>query len=264
MEYSGTLTKMQTEFGDPIQYYMVFEDNFVNVNQLLGRQVEIIVKGSQCLNCSKRKRVFRQGYCYDCFTTSASVGDWIMRPELSQAHLGIADRDLDYEVRSQLQPHVVYLAATCEVKVGVTRKSQVPTRWIDQGACSALIALEVPNRYLAGITEVALKSRYADKTNWRRMLINDMAQCDLPGEYGRLANALPHEVREFYTGSCGEIMTFNYPVLEYPKAITPLSLEKTLRYTGTLTGIRGQYLLFADGSVLNVRAAEGTVVTIAV
>jgi hypothetical protein len=50
--------------------------------------------------------------------------------------------------------------------VGVTRK-QVPTRWIDQGAIEASI-VEVPNRYLAGITEVALKNYYADKTNWRK------------------------------------------------------------------------------------------------
>ncbi len=264
MEYSGVLTKMQTEPGDPIQYYMVFEESFVNVNQLLGRQVEIVVKGTQCLNCNKRKRVFRQGYCYDCFTTSASVGDWIMRPELSKAHLGIADRDLEYEAKSQLQPHVVYLAATCEVKVGVTRKSQVPTRWIDQGACAALPVLEVPNRYLAGITEVALKSRYTDKINWRRMLINDLAPCDLPAEHARIAEALPDEAREFYKPECGEVLHLSYPVLEYPKSIVTLNLDKTLRFAGTLTGIRGQYLLFADGSVLNVRASEGTVVSISV
>ena len=264
MEYSGVLTKMQTELGDPIQYYLVFDEGFVNVNQLLGRPMEITVKGTQCLECRKRKRIFRQGHCYDCFTTSASVGDWIMRPELSKAHLGIADRDLDYETRSQIQPHVVYLAATCEVKVGVTRKSQIPTRWIDQGACSAVIALEVPNRYLAGITEVALKSRYTDKTNWKRMLTNQMTECDLPAEHGRLSDALPDEVREFYNTECGSVLTFNYPVLEYPAAITTLNLDKTLRYSGTLMGIRGQYLIFADGCVLNVRGCEGTVVTLAV
>ncbi len=264
MEYSGVLTKMQTEFGNPIQYYMVFEGGFVNVNQLLGRPMEITVKGTQCLNCQKRKRVFRQGYCYDCFTTSASAGDWIMRPELSKAHLGIADRDLDYEIQSQLQPHIVYLAATCEVKVGVTRKTQVPTRWIDQGASSALAILEVPNRYLAGVAEVALKSRYTDKTNWRRMLLNDLTPCDLPGEHARIASALPPEVLQYHSSQCPEVVNLEFPVLEYPSAITALNLEKTTRFTGTLTGIRGQYLIFADGSVLNVRGAEGTVVTVAV
>jgi hypothetical protein len=62
----------------------------------------------------------------------------------------------------QLQPHIVYL-----VKRGKSRgdsKTQVPTRWIDQGAIEAVSIVEVPNRYLAGITEVAL-NYYADKTN---------------------------------------------------------------------------------------------------
>ena len=76
---------------------------------------------------------------------------------MSKAHLDIEERDLDYEKKVQLQPHVVYLAYTSGIKVGVTRKSQVPTRWIDQGATSAIEIVEVPNRYLAGASEVKLK-----------------------------------------------------------------------------------------------------------
>src|SRR4051812_43922765 len=170
MQYQGTLSKMQTEFASPIQYYLVFDTSFLNVNQVIGKRIEIDFVGFQCLNCSKKKKIFRQGFCYDCFYSSPAVGDWIMRPELSTAHLGIADRDLDYEQKVQLQPHVVYLALSSEIKVGVTRKTQVPTRWIDQGATQAITIVEVPNRYLAGITEVALKNYYADKTNWRKML----------------------------------------------------------------------------------------------
>src|SRR3970282_2492503 len=105
-----------------------------------------------------------------------------MKPELSTAHLVIEDRDLVYEEKVQLQPHIVYLALSSEVKVGVTRKTQVPTRWIDQGATQAISIVEVPNRYLAGITEVALKNHYADKTNWRKMLQNDVVQVDLIAE----------------------------------------------------------------------------------
>ena len=88
-----------------------------------------------------------------------------MHPELSTAHLDKEDRDLEYEKKVQLKPHVVYLANSSNVKVGVTRKSQIPTRWIDQGAHEAIEIVEVPNRYLAGITEVALKDYVADKTN---------------------------------------------------------------------------------------------------
>ena len=46
--------------------------------------------------------------------------------------------------------------------MGVTRKTQVPTRWIDQGAHEAIEIVKVPNRYLAGITDVALKAHVDD------------------------------------------------------------------------------------------------------
>ena len=169
MQYEGVLTKMKTEIGTPIQYYLIFEDNFLNVNQLLNKNISISFLGYQCLNCHKKKKIFRQGFCYDCFMSSASAGDWIMKPELSTAHLDIEDRDLGYEKRVQLQPHIVYLALSSEVKVGVTRNTQIPTRWIDQGAIKAIPIVEVPNRYLAGITEVALKKLYSDKTNWQKI-----------------------------------------------------------------------------------------------
>ena len=170
MQYQGVLRKMQTENGKPIQYFLVFEDDFIHVNQLIGKKINIDFKGYQCLNCGKNKKIFRQGFDYDCFYSIPTAGDWIIRPELSTAHLDQEDRDLAYEKSVQLQPHIVYLANSGHVKVGVTRKSQLPTRWIDQGAHEALELVEVPNRYLAGITEVALKEHVSDKTNWRKML----------------------------------------------------------------------------------------------
>lgn len=264
MQYEGTLAKMPTEIGNPIQYYLVFEDSFLNVNQLLGREISITFKGYQCLNCSKRKKIFRQGFCYDCFYASPAVGDWIMRPELSTAHLGLADRDLDYESRVQLQPHVVYLALSSEIKVGVTRKTQVPTRWIDQGACEAVSVIEVPNRYLAGITEVALKSRYVDKTNWRKMLQNEVLTLDLLEEKTRIFDFLPEEVKPYFNTDLQEHVVLHYPVSAYPKKVTGLNLDKTTSYSGKLVGIKGQYLIFADGTVFNVRSFEGYVVNLTV
>jgi hypothetical protein len=253
---------MQTEFGNPIQYYLAFENSFLNVNQVLGKELTIQLDGYQCLNCGKRKKIFRQGFCYDCFYASPAVGDWIMKPELSTAHLGIADRDLGYESKVQLQPHIVYLAISSEVKVGVTRKTQVPTRWIDQGAEKAIAIVEVPNRYLAGITEVALKSHFADKTNWRKMLTNDIIINDLVLEKAKVESLLPQEVKAYFFSNTNDVYEMNYPVLEYPKKISSLSLEKTPIFKGILIGIKGQYLLFEDGTVFNVRSSEGSIVTI--
>ena len=262
MKYEGVLTKMQTEFGNPIQYYLVFENSFLNINQVLGKELSMQLEGYQCLNCGKRKKIFRQGFCYDCFYASPAVGDWIMKPELSTAHLGIADRDLDYETKVQLQPHIVYLAISSEVKVGVTRKTQVPTRWIDQGAEKAISIVEVPNRYLAGITEVALKEHFSDKTNWRKMLTNDIITNDLILEKAKVESLLPLEVKEYFFSEKNEVYEMHYPVINYPTKINSLSLEKTPSFRGILIGIKGQYLLFEDGTVFNVRSSEGSVVSI--
>ena len=264
MTYEGVLKKMQTEFENPIQYYLIFQDSFLNVNQLLDKRIEINFVGYECLNCAKKKKIFRQGFCYDCFYSSPAVGDWIMKPELSTAHLGIQDRDLAYEEKVQLQPHIVYLALSSEVKVGVTRNTQVPTRWIDQGAEKAIAIVEVPNRYLAGITEVALKNNFADKTNWRKMLTNDIVFTDLIKERKKLLLLLPDEVREYFHLEKNDLYEMNYPVLEYPNKIKSLSLDKTPNFKGKLTGIKGQYLIFEDGTVFNVRSSEGYIVRIEV
>lgn len=257
MQYEGVLNKMHTELQNPIQYYLVFQQAFLNMNQVINKTLVIKHTGYECLNCQKQKKIFRQGFCYDCFMSSPAVGDWIMRPELSTAHLDIQDRDLEYEKKVQLQPHVVYLAVASDLKIGVTRKTQIPTRWIDQGASFAVPVLEVPNRYLAGVTEVALKNHYTDKTNWRKMLQNQVLETDLQEAVLKSKILLPQETFEYFDTTSHDIITLTYPVEKYPTKINSLNLEKQADYSGVLTGIKGQYLLFEDGIVFNVRSFEG-------
>jgi hypothetical protein len=263
MLYEGTLSKMQTEYADPIQYFLVFENDFIHMNQLIGRQIDMEWIGEQCLSCGLYKDIFRQGFCRSCFFDKAIAGDWVMRPELSKAHLNIEDRDLEYEKKVQLQPHIVYLANSSSVKVGVTRKKQVPTRWIDQGAHEALEFVEVPNRYLAGITEVALKEHVSDKTNWRKMVTNEVEDADLVEISHHLKQFIPNEVKDYYLGNREELH-LHFPVQHYPQKPRSLNLKKQERYKGVLTGIKGQYLLFEDNTVFNVRGNEGQIVRIAV
>ena len=52
MQYEGVLTKMQTEYGNPIQYYLVFENSFLSVNQLLDKNITISFVDFLCLNCT--------------------------------------------------------------------------------------------------------------------------------------------------------------------------------------------------------------------
>jgi len=259
MKYEGVLTKMQTEFGSPIQYYLVFKDGFVHMNQLLDKTVTINFLRFECLNCGLEKKIYRQGFCYDCFFEIPQAADWIIRPELSTAHLDKEDRDLEYEKKVQLQPHIVYLANSSNVKVGVTRKAQVPTRWIDQGAHEAIEIVEVPNRYLAGITEVALKNHVSDKTNWRTMLKNEIQDQNLIQWRDKLRAYLPAEAKEYFIENNSETH-MEFPVLRYPAKPKGLNLIKTPEYTGVLKGIKGQYLIFEDDTVFNVRSNEGYVV----
>lgn len=263
MMYQGVLTKMQTEFGKPIQYYLNFDNDFLNMNQLLGKTLTIEFEKFECLSCHLNKQIYRQGFCKSCFYEIPVAGDWIMRPELSKAHLGIEDRDLEYEKKVQLQPHIVYLALSSEVKVGVTRKQQVPTRWIDQGAVKAVEVVEVPNRYLAGITEVALKDHVSDKTNWRKMLQNINVEADLLAKKHELVEFIPEEVKPYFLENREEI-ELDFPVTSYPEKIKSLNLSKTPSYTGKLKGIKGQYLIFEDDTVFNVRGNEGLVVNLAI
>lgn len=262
MQYQGVLTKMETEFSHPIQYFLVFANDFLNMNQLLDKTISIQLLGFQCLNCGLERPIYRQGFCKNCFFDIPQAADWIMRPELSTAHLDQQDRDLVYEKKVQLQPHVVYLANSSNVKVGVTRKSQIPTRWIDQGAHEAIEIVEVPNRYLAGITEVALKPYVSDKTNWRTMLKNEIVDENLVEWREKLKQYIPDEAIEYFIQTNTET-NIEFPVLQFPEKPISLNLDKTPNYTGVLKGIKGQYLIFEDQTVFNVRGSEGYVVRIA-
>ncbi len=263
MTYQGVLTKMQTELTSPIQYYLVFENDFININQLLNKQIKIEFIKYQCLNCGADRPIYRQGFDKKCFFEIPQAADWIMKPELSKAHLDEEDRDLEYEKKVQLQPHIVYLANSGKVKVGVTRKTQVPTRWIDQGAHEALEIAELPNRYLAGLTEVALKAHVSDKTNWRTMLKNDRTDERLTAWREQLKTYVPDEAKPYIIETNSETV-LEFPVLKYPEKPKSLNLIKAQDFKGKLVGVKGQYLIFEDDTVFNVRANEGLVVQLTV
>ncbi len=261
MQYQGVLKKMKTENLEVIQYYLDMKTDFLNMNQLLNKVISISFVKYECLNCHLEKTVYRQGFCKSCFFDIPQAADWIMKPELSKAHLGIEERDLAYEQSVQLKPHIVYLANSSNIKVGVTRKGQVPTRWIDQGAHEAIEIVETPNRYLAGITEVALKEYVADKTNWRKMLKNDIEDVSLIAWRDKLKEFIPEEAKQYFIENNMET-NLNFPVQKYPEKPKSLNLIKTPKYVGKLVGIKGQYLIFDDETVFNVRSNEGLVVSI--
>lgn len=253
----GILHKMNVALNDTIQYHLHLSEN-ICLNDWVGSPVKLAFSGKiVCSVCAKSiKKTFQDGMCYSCFLNAPQASECILRPELCRAHLG-EGRDVEWELKNHNQPHVVYLAASDVVKVGVTRETQVPTRWIDQGAKKAIRLAEVPNRFEAGRLEVELKSFFTDKTNWQRMLKNQIDESiDLEEEKWVLFDQLPQDLNQYFSEN-DEVIELNYPVMSYPTKVVSCSLDKTPIIEGTLSGIKGQYLLFTDGRVINIRKHTG-------
>lgn len=260
MKITGALSKMATMHHKPVHYALSIGDDMLAMNKLFGKDLSFSFTHKHLCICGEVKnKVYRNNLCFDCYTTNPAAGDAIFRPELSTAHLGIEDRNLAFEQGYQLQPHVVYLAISGGVKVGVTRARQKATRWMDQGASQAIVLAQTTNRYEAGVIEVALKNHISDKTNWRKMLKNEDPAIDLAVEKERLSNLVPEEMKPFVTTD-NTIHQFTYPVDNYPLKVASVNLLKQDEFTGTLVGIRGQYLYFKEGQVMNVRSHEGFIV----
>ena len=258
MEHTGTLIKMHSFYDEPVRYQIVFGEESIDMNSILSSDMKMeFLHEIYCINCGKKtNKSFGQGYCYQCFISAPEVSECVLRPDLCEAHLGKA-RDMDWARSHCLQDHFVYLALTSDVKVGVTRSTQVPTRWIDQGAWKAIKIAKTPNRHLAGVIEVELKKHLTDKTNWRHMLTNNMAlTIDLQEEKERILQVFPDELKQ-YIWSENDVTVLNYPVATYPVKVNSYNLDKQDIIRGKLTGIRGQYLMFEGGYVLNVRSHSG-------
>tara|TARA_B110000305_G_scaffold207821_1_gene239598 strand:- start:309 stop:1103 length:795 start_codon:yes stop_codon:yes gene_type:complete len=258
--FKGVLTKMKVEMNVNVDYYLDFKNDFIYMNSLIGKKIKLKHEGYECLNCQSNQITYRQGYCKNCFFEMPSTAEWIMKPELSKAHLDIEERDLEFEKKVQLKPHVLYLAFSSKIKVGVTRKTQVPFRWIDQGATKAIQIAEFPNRYLAGISEVELKKYYADKTNWREMLKTENSNVDLVKERIKTLEYIPNEAKLYLENDSFSTLNIKYPVKKHPLKPISLNIIKEKQFEGELIGIKGQYLIFSDDTVFNIRSNEGLVV----
>tara|TARA_B100000686_G_C16804914_1_gene989244 strand:- start:5379 stop:6170 length:792 start_codon:yes stop_codon:yes gene_type:complete len=259
--FYGVLKKMDVIDDSPIRYFLRLENDFLEINQCIDRVIKIQKKGEKCLSCLQNKMIFRQGFCKNCFFNSPLAGQWIINPEQSKAHLNIEDRNIEFEKKIQLQPHILYLSLSSGLKVGITRKNQLNIRWIDQGAKFAIPILELPNRYLAGKAEVELKNVFSDKTNWRKMLTNDIDQVDWDYSREMAIKNLSNELKPYILNQT-TLKEFHYPIDNYPKKVQSIKLNKLNIYKGRLIGVKGQYLIFNDNSVLNIRGNEGIVVDI--
>jgi hypothetical protein len=257
----GQLRKMHTRLESPVAYQLPLGDTLVALNEHLGQPIRLNFSGDiNCLHCGRKtKKSFNQGYCYPCFTRLPQCDSCIVKPEKCHFHEGTC-RDPAWGERHCFQPHVVYLANSSGVKVGITRGEQVPTRWMDQGAIQALPILEVDNRLHSGLIEQIIAAHVSDKTNWRTMLKGQVEPIDLIAERDRLLQLCALQLdalRDQYGPDAiraldAQVVDIEYPVLEYPTKVATHNFDKNPEVTGVLLGIKGQYLIL-DTGVINIR-----------
>ncbi len=257
MTYSGILKKMSSSHTVPVTYFLELEQGTLCLNDLLNRKITITFTGEKyCIKCkTKVKKLYGEGFCYKCFITAPEADPCIIHPEKCRAHEGIS-RDMEWSKKNCLIDHYVYLALTDHIKVGVTRINQIPTRWIDQGAIKVIKLAKTPYRQLAGLIEVDLKKHFSDKTYWKRMLSPSTPNQNLLEAKQKAAMLLNPKFAQ-YIETDNSILSFNYPVLHWPEKIYSVNLDKTNSLSDILVGIKGQYLIFQSGAVLNVRKHTG-------
>jgi hypothetical protein len=253
---------MKVRPGVPVDYALVLDNKEHVINDLLGQQIILKWEGDiHCRACERpTKKSFGQGYCYPCFTRLPECDSCIVSPEKCHFHLGTC-RDPEWGERVCFNDHIVYLANSSGVKVGITRMKNMPSRWLDQGAAQALPVARVATRRLAGLVEDILRRDVADKTNWRTMLKADAPAIDLHTEAERLRTLFADELQQLQDEFGQDAITwltnentrdFNYPVLEYPTKVASHNFDKTAEIAGRLMGIKGQYLIL-DTGVINLR-----------
>ncbi len=265
MTIDGNLRKMRVALDTPVQYQLVLGEALQPINGLLGQHVKLTYHGEiHCVHCGRKtNKSFAQGYCFPCMRSLAECDGCIVKPETCHFAAGTC-RDEAWAKDHCFQPHYVYLANSSGLKVGITRGSQIPTRWIDQGATQALALFKVANRFHAGLVEVALKAYVADRTDWRKMLkgisepIDMIAARDqlLSQAQGALDALRDRLAVDELTPLSDAPLEIAFPVDEYPAKVTSFNLDKTPVVEGTLLGIKGQYLIF-DSGVINIRKFGG-------
>tara|TARA_B100000029_G_scaffold500832_1_gene573188 strand:+ start:1832 stop:2644 length:813 start_codon:yes stop_codon:yes gene_type:complete len=263
MKINGNIYKMSTKLNNfsslpNVEYALPIGEKIVNLNPQIGNYVNFtFLHEIHCIGCNRKiSKSFAQGYCYPCLINSPETSKCILKPELCQAQDGIA-RDMGWAEQHCLQKHYVYLALSSNIKVGVTRSTQIPMRWIDQGATKTIKFASTPNRYIAGLIEVEIKNYISDRTSWQKMLKNIIdTDINLQKSKTELIEKLPDKLKS-YADSNNEIINIIYPVDEYPQKVTSVGFDKFEEIHGKISGIKGQYLIFDDGRVLNIRKHNG-------
>jgi hypothetical protein len=266
----GAVEKLtaQLDSNNVVQYQLPLaaineegEKQSIALNALIGKEISLHFHNKiACKHCGKTtKKSYSQGFCYPCMTKLAQCDMCIMKPETCHHHLGTC-REPQWGEQHCMVDHYVYLSNTSALKVGITRHTQIPTRWIDQGATQALPIFKVSTRLQSGLVETALAEFISDKTNWRAMLKGSNEPIDLKAQAKELVPHIEQRLADVALKFGDDavqlldenVVEINYPVSEYLTKISSFNFDKTPTVSGILLGIKGQYLIFEHG-VINMR-----------
>ncbi len=257
----GTLSKLRASLNDKVQYQLAVGDELIDLNPLIGKTLTLTHTGNIfCCSCGKKtKKSYSQGHCFVCMKKLASCDMCIMKPETCHYDQGTC-REPEWGERNCMVDHFVYLSNTSSLKVGITRHTQIPTRWIDQGATQGMPIFKVATRYISGLIEVEIAKHIADKTNWRNLLKGDAEPLSLQEQFATILPLVEDKITEirqrFGKDSIQiintELTSLTYPVEKHPVKIVSHNFDKSPEVTGILQGIKGQYLIF-DTGVINIR-----------
>ncbi len=259
----GQIKKLVASYSKnhPIEYYLPAGEGKIPLNPLIGSVISLeFLQEIICIQCSRiTKKSFQQGYCYPCYRKLMDCNLCMIHPE--RCKYPQENCPDTWEHQHCKQDHIVYLANSSGIKVGITRLTQTPTRWIDQGAIQAITLFKVSNRQQSGVLEVILKKYVTDKTNWRKMLTKDLTFFDMITVKRDLLERTHHEIYSLSQQMNiekleEETLSLTYPILNYPEKLNALSLDKEPFIHGKLIGIKGQYLLLNNG-VINIRKHAG-------
>ncbi len=263
---TGSMHKMRAEIDSAehtdVKYYLELDEKPILMNELIGQSIYLSNLGEiHCNHCGRlTNKSFSQGYCFPCFKKLPQCDLCMMSPDRCHFHLGTC-RDEAWAETVCFNEHIVYLANSSGIKVGITRANQVPTRWIDQGAVEALAIFKVQTRRQSGLVEKLFAEHISDKTNWRKMLKGEVSEVDLKQMRDELmtkcqqslaALSAEHGLQSILPLPAAQVQKISYPVTHYPSKVSSHNLDKTSRISGVLQGIKGQYLIL-DTGVINLR-----------
>ena len=255
---TGTLLKLKAKHKDTVDYHLPLGEELVALNDLVGKKVSLKFTGDiYCVDTGKKiKKSFGNGYSWESYITLPECDQCIFQPELCHFARGTC-RDSEWGEKHCMQPHVIYISLTSDLKIGITRKTQVPTRWIDQGAVKAIALCEVKDRLTSGLIEVEIAKEMNDKTNWRNMLKNNYKDQDLLEVKKEIISKYSALLEKYKAKiSDDKVYEFKYPVEQYPDKVSSFNIKKADSISGKLLGIKGQYLIF-DSGVINIRKYQG-------